>query len=43
MKKLHKLNLLETIRFLVGITLIVGALLVWWNHFIKVQEYIIIW
>lgn len=43
MKKLHKLNLLETIGFIVGLTLIITALIVWWNHFIRVHEYIIIW
>jgi hypothetical protein len=43
MKKLHKLNLLETIVFAIGFTAIICALTIWWGHFIKVHEYIIIW
>lgn len=43
MKKLHKLNFLETIGFAIGFTAIMMMLLFWWKHFIKVHEYIIIW
>lgn len=43
MKKLHKLNLLETLVFAIGFTAIMMTLLFWWSAFIKVHEYIIIW
>jgi hypothetical protein len=33
----------ETIVFVVGLELVVTALAIWWNHFIKVHEFIIIW
>jgi|LauGreDrversion4_2_1035121.scaffolds.fasta_scaffold14357_2 hypothetical protein len=40
---MKKLEVLEAVVFVVGLELIVTALVIWWNHFIKVQEYIIIW
>jgi hypothetical protein len=40
---MKKLEALETIGIVVGLGLIVTALAIWWNHFIKVHEYIIIW
>ena len=40
---MKKLEVLETVVFVVGLELVVTALVIWWNHFVKVHEFIIIW
>jgi hypothetical protein len=40
---MKKLEILELIVFVVGIEVMITTLVIWWNQFIKVQEYLLIW
>ena len=41
MKKLHKLNLIETVFFIIGLSLLITGLVVWWSRFLEVHKYLI--